>query len=308
MLKFLNKPFPGLGYSNKSILNNFLIGCFIAAFLIVFQPFGISEWQTPYKTLKLLGFGFVSFIAPVIVNFCIYFVLPKKIIEDNWTILKEILAIVVVLLFISMGNMIYGRILNIFPISLNGFIGAFISTLILGIFPVTFHVLMKHNKLLKINVQKANMINEQLHSVIQKSINVPIELDSPIEATHEHKQKKDLNSELCFIAENEKDEFKIEPVHLMYIESADNYSNIIYLNNDKLKKQLLRASLKRLESQLNTDYILRCHRTYIVNLKNVKSVEGNAAGYKLKFSDDSLIVPVSRNYGPIILEKLGDLK
>ena len=83
MLKFFNKPFPGLGFNNKGVLNNFLIGCFIAAFLIVFQPFGISEWLTESKTLKLLGFGFVSFLAPVIVSSIIYFILPKKIIETH---------------------------------------------------------------------------------------------------------------------------------------------------------------------------------------------------------------------------------
>ena len=113
---------------------------------------------------------------------------------------------------------------------------------------------------------------------------------------------------LVFIAENEKDKTELFPDQLLYIESADNYSNIVFTEEAKVKKQLIRSSLKRMESQIKDENILRCHRTFIVNLKNVKNIEGNAAGYKLSFDQDGYFVPVSRSFGTKILEKLKSLK
>jgi DNA-binding LytR/AlgR family response regulator len=102
---------------------------------------------------------------------------------------------------------------------------------------------------------------------------------------------------LLLTAENGKDDIKIKPEQLLYIESADNYSIVFFMQNGELKKQMIRSSLKRLEGQINNKNILRCHRAYIVNLKNVKRVEGNAAGYKLTVVEGGFAIPVSRNFG-----------
>ena len=44
----------------------------------------------------------------------------------------------------------------------------------------------------------------------------------------------------------------------------------------------------------------RCHRSHLVNLKKVKNISGNAQGLKLELINQSEMVPVSRNYIPII--------
>jgi DNA-binding LytR/AlgR family response regulator len=49
---------------------------------------------------------------------------------------------------------------------------------------------------------------------------------------------------------------------------------------------------------------MRCHRAFIVNTKNVSHIEGNAAGYRLSLKSTENKIPVSRNYGPAITEKL----
>ena len=71
-----------------------------------------------------------------------------------------------------------------------------------------------------------------------------------------------------------------------------------------MKKQILRSSLKRIEIQNPYNYIVRSHRAYIVNLKWIHKIEGNAAGYKLHLKDTEITVPVSRNYGPEVIKKL----
>jgi len=272
MFAFLHKPFPGSGFTKKTVLSNFLIGCFIAAFLIIFQPFEINLWVTENKILKLAGFGLVSFLAPLTVVAIQYTVFSKRITEDSWTVWKEIIAIIMVIIFVALGNLFYGNLLGIFPMSLNGFFGIFISTVLIGFFPVTLHVILKQNRLSKRNEKHANVINEQLNQEKPEHSTKEINPEPmPVEPVIEPK--------LIFVSENEKDKIELYPLQLLFIESADNYSNIVYHEDSNLKKQMIRSSLKRLESQYSSNYILRCHRTFIVNLKNVKSIEGNAAGY-----------------------------
>ncbi|MBA3680603.1 MAG: LytTR family transcriptional regulator DNA-binding domain-containing protein [Bacteroidetes bacterium] len=319
MLQFLNKPFPRSEIDKRSFISNFFVGCFVALFLIVFEPFGIAQWQTDNRELKLIGFGIVSFIMPLLVSVIITHIIPKKSIEDNWTIGKEIITILIILACIALGNMLYGRFFYIMLFTWNGFLFAFMSVVLIGIFPVTLHVLRKHNKLLKINLAQAVSVNEHLHTnesknQVKHSSNVPEEDPVPNMADRVADEVKTIVGEIkpvtniTFIAENEKDKVELLPEQLLYIESADNYSSIVFVENDKIKKQLIRSSLKRIESQLKMDFIVRCHRTFIVNLKNVKDVEGNAAGYKLSFNKGNYFVPVSRNYGNSILEKLKNLK
>ncbi len=306
---FLNKPFPGVRPVKKLILSNIFVGTFIALFLIVFQPFQINEWETNNKVLKLAGYGVVSFIIPICVTFLIRLILPRKITEDNWKARHEILSIVVVLIFIALGNLLYSNFLSTMSFSLKGLVSAFSYTVLIGIFPVTIHVMLKHNKLLKINTAQASIINNQLGNKGNEAPVISItekENEVKIESIKEDEEKAKIK--LTFLAENEKDKIELEPSHLYYIESADNYSNIFYTENGLIKKQMIRSSLKRLESQHSIDHIIRCHRTFIVNLKNVKKVEGNAAGYKLSFAQDNYSVAVSRNYGVSVIEKLKSLR
>lgn len=312
ILSFLNKPFPKSEIDKRTVINNFFVGCFVALFLIVFEPFRIGEWQDKSKIIKLAGFGLISFVIPTLVAIIIARSIHKKTIEDNWTVGREIAAILIILMCIAIGNMLYGRFLYIMPFSWKGFLFAFASVVLIGIFPVTLHVLRKHNKLLKINLEKAVTVNQYLHpQEIKVEIitgpGMPDEDPLPNMPDNIAEEIKAI-PKIMFVAENEKDKVELLPEQLLYIESADNYSNIVFIESEKIKKQLIRSSLKRIESQLKLDFIVRCHRTFIVNLKNVKNVEGNAAGYKLSFNWDNYFVPVSRNYGNSILDKLKALK
>lgn len=289
---FLNKPLPAAGFCAKGLLNYFLVGLFVALFLITFQPFDINLWETPNKLLKLAGFGAVSFLVPTGYSILISLFIPKKILEDQWTVGTEIISICLVLILIAFGNMLYSNSIAIMHISFINFINALIPVVLLGIFPVTFLVVSRHNRLFKRNATQAQAVNQQLQQEVLTRTTDPEPL------------KNVSSGKLVLIAENEKDKFELEANDLLYIESADNYSNVVFTENGKLNRQLIRGSLKRLETQLNEPFILRCHRTYIVNLNNVIKVEGNAAGYRLFFEQDKDPVPVSRGFGPFIIEKL----
>jgi len=42
--------------------------------------------------------------------------------------------------------------------------------------------------------------------------------------------------------------------------------------------------------------IYRCHRSFLVNLSNIKTVTGNSNGFKIHFKNYNKHVPVSRSY------------
>ena len=111
-----------------------------------------------------------------------------------------------------------------------------------------------------------------------------------------HKKVKVADEDmLVFVSENGKNRLSIKPECLYYLKSADNYLEVYYVLNDEVKKHLLRASLKQIEEGF-TDHphLVRCHRSYIVNPKNIKSIVQTSKGISLNM--DHFHVPVSKKY------------
>ncbi|MBI3518227.1 MAG: LytTR family transcriptional regulator DNA-binding domain-containing protein [Bacteroidetes bacterium] len=302
MFSFLKKPYPYNSFSSKDILSNFLIGCFIAFFLIVFQPFGVPLWQTEYKTFKLIGFGFVSFICPLLFKLTSVVFLKKYNPEETWMVWKETLALLLVILFIAFGNLCYGNLIHINHFTIQELLLAMAATFLLAIFPITANVALKYNRFVMLNQKEAQLMEEEVLDFQQR-------LDTEIEDQTDKEEVLQKEERLVLIAENEKDILELKPEELLYIESADNYSNVIFLKNQQIAKQLIRGSLKRLESQISFPFIVRCHRSYIVNLKQVNHIKGNAQGYRIEFKTElSDTIPVSRNYSKSLFERLESLK
>lgn len=90
--------------------------------------------------------------------------------------------------------------------------------------------------------------------------------------------------------------------HLFYIESADNYLNIYYLNKEKPMRFMLRNSLKNMEVMLANQNMVRCHRSYIVNIRKVKIIRKEKEGLFLDLDQDGIPdIPVSKTYAETIV-------
>ncbi|AKP49679.1 Response regulator receiver protein [Cyclobacterium amurskyense] len=85
---------------------------------------------------------------------------------------------------------------------------------------------------------------------------------------------------------------------ILFIEAADNYSIIYYRDSDTIKKEMLRNSLKALSEQLKDFAIKRCHRSYLVNVQNVKLAKKASGKVSLHLEGSVSIVPVSRKFTP----------
>ena len=97
----------------------------------------------------------------------------------------------------------------------------------------------------------------------------------------------------------------VKPEMVYYIESADNYVQIYYMNLGKLEKLMLRNSLKNIEWRFHDKGLVRCHRSYIVNMSQVKMFKRQDNEVILEFGDERIPgIPVSKGFGESVLSKL----
>ena len=84
---------------------------------------------------------------------------------------------------------------------------------------------------------------------------------------------------------------------IFYIMSQDNYVSIHYLIGDTMNSYLLRCSTIQVEENLKDTSIIRCHRSYLVNLNHVKMLRHSKGKAVIVLSDNTgTEIPVSRNY------------
>ena len=279
MLKILLQPYPFFEKSLEKILLQCVCeGTFIALFLILFQPFGTLQWHDPNKNLYLAGYGLITSIAGFILRFGIFKTFPTYHSEALWNVGKEILSIMMLLLLITTGNFIYSMLAFNLKQDWGNFLWMFLAVMVIGIFPTIFGVMLNYIYQLK----KYNQTIVVHHSQVVEN------------------QLVTENKTLKLVAENEKDSIELLPETLFYIESSDNYSTVFYKKGGKLQKELIRSSLTRLESQISYENIVRCHRSFIVNLDKVEKVTGNAQGYKFHLETPQLFVPVARKYSEVV--------
>lgn len=113
---------------------------------------------------------------------------------------------------------------------------------------------------------------------------------------------------LNFYDETGKLRFTLNSADVMYIESTDNYVTVFVVDKDRLKKIMLRNTMKRLEKEMEQTLISRCHRSYMVNFENVKMVRLLGTNlYIYLDSEEELKIPVSRTYTEKVHEMINRL-
>ena len=112
-----------------------------------------------------------------------------------------------------------------------------------------------------------------------------------------NEQKKFPDSELSPL------EFEIDKFNkvtfgidnLIFVEALGNYINISYCHKEN-RKITIRETLSNIEQKIGTSKLIyKPHRSYLVNLQNIKNVTGHSQGLKIHLKDSDKIIPVSRN-------------
>ena len=93
----------------------------------------------------------------------------------------------------------------------------------------------------------------------------------------------DLNAEpaetlVKFYDEHKRLKLTIDPTAIICIQADANYVIIRYMDADRIKEFMLRASMKSVEHTVGSHGLVRCHRSYFVNPRYVKMLSKNRDG------------------------------
>lgn len=105
-----------------------------------------------------------------------------------------------------------------------------------------------------------------------------------------------------FYAKGGRMAFSTKLSNILYIEAADNYVNLHYLNDDKEDTFILFNSMKNIEKNFSGTSLMRCHRGFMVNAMNVKLMRKDGAGLLLELHKSDKVVPVSKSYAAPITQ------
>jgi len=114
----------------------------------------------------------------------------------------------------------------------------------------------------------------------------------------EQEEFKETDNNRIYAFRDEKGELKLSVAgnNLLYIESADNYVKIWYINKGKIASYMLRNTMKSIETQYQNTPLRRCHRSYIVNFDKVQIMQRKKNGIYIEFAEEAPDIPISKMY------------
>ena len=93
--------------------------------------------------------------------------------------------------------------------------------------------------------------------------------------------------------------------NLLLIESADNYVCVYYLNGGKTKKSMVRNTIGRIAEHLQGTRIVRCHRSYMINLDHAQIFHRDKEGVYIELGIEGVPdIPISKTYADNVREWL----
>ncbi len=275
--------------AKKSTNINLLVFIFIFSmvFVNVYTPFEFSSWFNTssdtlnfvYSSCTILG----GMIVLVISRIIMYYVNKKELIPMLSYVLwlaAEVVVIVTLYTMVSKiflhdqrdASVIFQRTLTFVPAILA--IPYLVSYLYLG---------------LRSKDAAINKLIEEGHPTGQNT-------------THT------AEDTIVFNDENGKNRLTIKSGGLLYIGANDNYVNIYYMDNDKVGYTMLRNNLKNLEQQLLPYDIVRCHRSYMVNLRRVKIISREKEGMFITFDSNAISkIPLSKTYTEEVMKRFSEI-
>lgn len=273
LLNYLNQLYPYYYRNRKNLFIILLVFSFLSFFFsYLFQPFevNISEHKINSNWILLIH----AFIPLPIVFIYFWFVNKSVKEETSWTIGKEVFHLSVALLLIGISGFLIRDIIYTNPNnwSFKYFFEEIRNTFLVGtllfaiILPLNLQRLLKkyQGSATRLNLKKSDSTNNSDIILISSFIN--------------------------------SESFNLKINSFLFAKIDGNYAEIYTKSENNFDRKLIRLSLKELEEQLKEfSFIFKTHRSYLVNTKQITSVNGNAQGYKLQLDNYPSQIPVSRS-------------
>lgn len=264
------KPYPVL--LNKWKISVF-VSLFITLFLSIFQPFGLQFVNIDHKPLILAGYGMVTLLILLFDFFFIPVLFKRFFQEENWVVWKQIVWLTIVIVTISIGNYVYSILFSIVKwTGIHGFFVFVLFTFPIAVIPITVITFITQNIYLKRNLYLSVQMNKNIKEKSSDTGN---------------------GKSLSFTSGTQTYNFQLNTI--LFLESDGNYVHINYFENEQTKTQLIRNTLKNISEGIHEKELFKCHRAFMVNVRNVEEVKGNSHGISLKMKQSEKQIPVSRS-------------
>ncbi|HVZ57755.1 MAG TPA: LytTR family DNA-binding domain-containing protein [Chitinophagaceae bacterium] len=284
----IHQPYPFTEYADTHRRNIFF-SLFVTVFLLLFRPFGLHVYSYE-RSYLIMGYGLIIWFTLSLNDFAAYRLLPATFSEKKWTVTAQILWTCIQLLMTGITCFIYAVAIDAFPQNLLSLLTIELYVLLSSVIPIVMIVLIKQNYLLRQNTRQAEVWNNALHGHHKTD---PVQPEA---------------GKIVFSGPNQNERLELHPWQIDYITSQDNYFEVIWQEEGKINRKLLRGTLAKAEETARYfPSLFRCHRSYIVNLDKVINIEGNAQGYRLQLRNNPEIIPVSRSKGQQMQQLLQNL-
>ncbi len=278
-LKIIFEEIPDYMKDKSTLITQVMfVSIFGLVFINIYAPFDASTWTE----MSRLEFFFSSSVMiligmlGIVISKLIFFLIMGRIrmsflIFGLWHVAEIVLVagiyLVVDLVLLKSGMELVDRFASLL----------FITLMVLAIpYPISWLYLSMKDKRTKLEDRTEN-------------------------ASQEFREKKMIS----FRDETEKLRFSILSADILFVESTDNYVTVHTLEKGKVKKIMLRNTMKRLEKELEGTLIQRCHRSYMVNFENIKLVKLISTNlYIYLDSPEEIRIPVSKSYAEHVHEFL----
>lgn len=270
IINFFRHPFPLFDDRKAKWATILLPGLFVALFLNIFQPFTIHnpDWNLSFMFI-LSGYGLIGSLVLGFNELVVWPKFRKRLLKGQWTIGKNLLWFSWHAFTLSFGIYAYWKYwccgLATIP-DMEGYPLMLFRTFAIGIFPVS-----------------ALMGWQWIWSLRQEADRQSDRVEAPRDPI------------ITFTSEYHNEQLRLSSSKVLFLESADNYVAIHFLDKDGLSKKLIRSSLSRIEEELkNFPNFLRCHRSFLINLDQVQYVKGNSKSLFVFLKHLKEPIPVAR--------------
>ncbi len=279
MLRIIDQKYPAPRPVLRNLIIAILFGLFIVLFLLFFEPFDINLSTSENKVFQLLFFGCITTIVLLFFLYILPLLLPIIFSDEHWKVKHQIIFYLIILFVIATLNGIYTNYINSLPFSWSNYWWIISRTFVLGGIPIAFLTLLDYQRKTKLNSNQAHDILSTKKEFIKNSNETIHQISTDLKNETISFKENDFNCAIAF----------------------GNYIDMCILVENTLKRVTYRVTLSSFESQLEkSSGLIRCHRSYLVNLKKVENISGNAQGLKLELKNQSEMVPVSRKYIAIV--------
>jgi hypothetical protein len=253
---------------------------FLYLFLVFFQPFGVNNYKPSNMVTLELAFELIGLIP--IIFLIIYLneklIRPRLILKPN---LQQLIPwFIWELILVGSGSfMLYNFLGDFHDFSLSSYVYHIFEVSSVLIFP--FFGTLFYFRFLKIKKDYQDILSV---------------------SNEKHNSTSNKSDELVLLSgDYKKDQIAVQINKMVVIQSEDNYVGLNYLEDNKLKKYLIRSTLNNIEKLLSQELVVRCNRSQIVNLNHLESYKKVSHKLLLKINHLEKEIIVSRsNYSKVI--------